>query len=121
MYRYHGRAQVNPSSPRAFATCDRCGFLYNLDRLQWQFQWAGTQLQNLRLLVCDPCLDVPQEQLRAIIIPPDPVPVFNARPEPYFSDQTNFRITEDDSVRVTEDDSDRVTIERLGGDGNVDS
>lgn len=41
------------------------------------------QLQNLRLLVCDTCLDVPSLQLKTIILPPDPLPVFNPRPEAY--------------------------------------
>lgn len=42
------------------------------------------QLQNLRILVCtQTCLDVPQPQLRTIILPPDPVPVSNPRPELY--------------------------------------
>lgn len=31
-------------------------------------------------------MDVPNEQLRVIIIPPDPIPISNARPENYVSD-----------------------------------
>jgi hypothetical protein len=31
-------------------------------------------------------LDVPQEQLRTIVLPPDPLPIPNARPENYVSD-----------------------------------
>jgi len=75
------RASVSRRRPRALAVCDRCGFQYNHDELQWQFQWAGPRLQNLRILVCRSCLDVPQEQLRTIVLPPDPVPVVNPRPE----------------------------------------
>lgn len=41
------------------------------------------QLQNLRILVCDECLDVPAIQLKTIILPPDPLPVLNPRPEAY--------------------------------------
>lgn len=77
------RASVSLRRPRAHAICDRCGFRYNHDELQWQFQWAGPKLQNLRLLVCKSCLDVPQEGLRTIILPPDPVPIENPRPENY--------------------------------------
>lgn len=73
-------ASVSRTRPRAFAVCDRCGFVYNHDELQWQFQWTGPKLQNLRFLVCKTCLDKPQEQLRTIILPPDPVPISNARP-----------------------------------------
>jgi hypothetical protein len=35
------------------------------------------------LLVCKTCLDIPQTQLKTIIIPPDPLPVLNPRPENY--------------------------------------
>ncbi len=86
--RRHGRAEVNADSPRAFATCARCGLLYNLERLVWQFDWRGTQLQNLNTLVCTvTCLDKPQRQLGTVILPPDPVGLLNARPEPYPSDE----------------------------------
>lgn len=76
-----GRALTNPAAPRAFAVCDRCGFWYNHYKLIWQHQWQGTQLVNLNLLVCQTCLDVPQQQLKARILPPDPVPIANPRPE----------------------------------------
>lgn len=77
----YGRARISRSSPRALGTCDRCAFTYNLEDLHWQWQWAGPDLQNLRVLVCDTCLDVPNEQLRVIDIPADPLPVMNPRPE----------------------------------------
>ena len=53
----------------------------NHHKLIWQHQWQGTQLVNLNLLVCQTCLDVPQPQLKARILPPDPVPIANPRPE----------------------------------------
>ncbi len=77
------RAAVSRSRPRAHAICDRCGFRYNHDELQWQHQWTGAKLQNLRILVCRSCLDIPQEQLRTIILPADPVPIKDPRPENY--------------------------------------
>lgn len=80
------RYSVSTTSPRARGTCDRCGFIYNHDQLCWQFEWVGPKLQNLRVLVCRECLDVPQEQLRTIIIPADPVPILNPRIEAYVSD-----------------------------------
>lgn len=82
----NGRAVVSQTDPRALAICDRCGFRYNHDDLSWQFQWRGTILQNIRILVCDSCKDTPQEQLRVIILPIDPVPVMNARPENFIGD-----------------------------------
>ena len=82
--RPHGRAQVSQNAPRALAVCDRCGFMYNLDNLQWQWDWQqGPRLFNLRILVCPTCLDVPQESGRTIVLPPDPIPVHNPRPENY--------------------------------------
>lgn len=82
-WRPHGRVRVSSRNPRAAGRCDRCGFLYNLEELEWQWQWSGERLQNLRLLVCDTCYDIPQEQLRARILSPDPLPLINARPEPF--------------------------------------
>lgn len=78
-----GRARVRARSPQAQGVCDRCGMTFTHSDLRWQFQWAGVQLQNLQILVCHKCLDVPQIQLRTIILPPDPVPIMNPRPEQY--------------------------------------
>lgn len=94
-----GRAKVSSTNPRAFGICDRCGFLYNHDDLQWQFDWAGASLINKRILVCETCLDVPQEQLRAIVLPADPVPIVNPRVESYAQDETNYiSSTNEDTV-----------------------
>lgn len=38
-------------------------------------------MQNLRILVCPKCYDLPNEQLRSILIPADPVPLQNPRPQ----------------------------------------
>jgi hypothetical protein len=82
--RPHGRAQISARAPRALGVCDRCGFLYNHDELQWQWDWLqGPRLFNLRILVCRTCLDIPQESGRTIVLPPDPVPIANPRPENY--------------------------------------
>jgi hypothetical protein len=86
-WRPHGRAEVDPQRPEAWGVCDRCGIWYGLDDLHWQYQYAGVGLINLNLLVCRLCLDVPQPQLTATILPPDPDPVFNARPEYYSVDE----------------------------------
>lgn len=80
--RPHGKyAAVDATNPEAFAQCDRCGFWYNRSDLVWQDQWSGTHLYNIGQLVCRRnCYDKPFEQLRTIILPPDPPPVLNARP-----------------------------------------
>ena len=65
----------------------------NHDRLQWQFDYAGAGLINKRILVCSPCLDTPQNQLRAIVLPADPVPILNPRVENYAAAETDFVAT----------------------------
>lgn len=119
-WRPHGRARVDPSRPQGWATCDRCGFLRNLVDLQYQYQWAGTNLVNLQLKVCPTCLDVPAPFLRTIIIPPDPPPLVDPRPEPYALDEIDYRVTEDGEQRVTEDDIDRVTASTASEDYTSD-
>jgi hypothetical protein len=82
--RPHGRAQVSARAPRALGICQRCSFMYNLDILQWQWDWLqGPRLFNKRIKVCPTCLDIPQESGRTIVLPPDPVPVTYALPENY--------------------------------------
>lgn len=82
--RPHGHAQISARAPRALGICQRCGFMYNLDALQWQWDWQqGPRLFNLRIKVCRTCLDAPQENGRTIVLPPDPVPVAYPLPENY--------------------------------------
>lgn len=87
-----GRAITNPGRPEAFAVCDRCGIWYNHKNLKWQFEWQGTKLQNLNILVCRTCLDIPNPQLKARILPADPVPIPNPRPE-NFTAERRLQIT----------------------------
>ncbi len=77
------RAPVNPNAPEAPGVCDRCGFLYPLADLQYQHEYLGEALVNLRRRVCPSCMDVPNEQLRPRVLPPDPVPVEDPRPAPW--------------------------------------
>jgi hypothetical protein len=73
------RARVDPQDPSAWAECDLCGNLWNRRALTFQYEWAGTHLYNTGSLRCPKCIDVPQEQLRTILLPPDPPPILNAR------------------------------------------
>jgi hypothetical protein len=81
-------------------------------------------VQNKRLLVCRPCLDKMQSQLRAITLPGDPPPILNPRPETYALATTDYRITEtaegvsvvtgipvpgNEDYRITELEDDRIT------------
>ena len=118
-----GRARTSASSPQAHAICDRCGFRYNHVNLKWQFDWSGASLVNRQMLVCNSCYDEPQQQLRAIVIPADPVPIQNPRIEYFINAETNNRATSgQNSVdpttglpiiggnnRVTQSDNNRVT------------
>lgn len=88
-----GRARTSARNPQAFGVCDRCALWYNHSMLRWQYDWAGASLINKRLLVCDTCYDEPQQQLRSIIIPADPVPILNPRTEPYIYDESDTRQT----------------------------
>jgi len=84
-----GRARTSSKSPQAFGVCDRCGMWYNHVNLNWQFDWAGASLINKRILVCRDCTDEPQNQLRAIVIPADPLPVMNPRTEAFLNDEND--------------------------------
>lgn len=118
-----GRARTNPKAPQAHAICDRCGFRYNHVDLKWQYDWRGASLMNIRLLVCNTCYDEPQQQLRAIVVPADPVPIDQPRLQDFATAETNTRATSGQNTvnpitgipvingdtRITEDDKVRVT------------
>ena len=40
---------------------------------------------NTRYLVCHTCMDKPFEHHRPIVVPPDPMPILNPRPDTYLS------------------------------------
>jgi hypothetical protein len=78
----------------------------NLEDMQWQWDWAGTNLVNKRVLLHPDELDEPQRQLGTVILPPDPPAIMNARPEPYAIDEvSNENYTTENGVDwyVTED------------------
>ena len=91
-------ACVDTTNPEAYAECSRCGFWYNRSDLNWQYEWAGMELYNTGVLLCmvgNKCYDTPDEQLRTVILPPDPPPIINARVpnfayEEYMSMQVQF-------------------------------
>jgi len=86
-----GRARTSLRSPQAHAICDRCNFRFNHVDLQWQYDFAGSGLINKQILVCRRCLDTPQEQLRAIILSADPVPILNPRTQNFEEAETNYQ------------------------------
>ena len=129
-----GRARISPKNPQAAGVCDRCGGVFNHVDLSWQFDWAGAALVNKRILVCDPCLDNPQQQLRSIVLPADPPVIMNARPEYYIQAETNYRMTQGNTVdfrtgipvpggdfRITEDINNRVTQQTGFANGSLNN
>lgn len=112
------RAWADIRRPQPWGFCDRCGFRYMHSALRWQYDWRGTSLQNLRILVDHRCEDVPQPQLKAIIIGPDPYPVMNPRP--------GFQATEEGNqppvqtpLEIIEGGEGTVSGVGLGNDGGL--
>lgn len=83
-----GRARTSVNNPQAHAICDRCSQRVNHIDLRPQTIVAGATLLNINLLVCSRCWDIPNETLRAIVLPADPQPIINARVEPFVYDET---------------------------------
>ena len=131
--RPHGRAKVNARNPEAFAICDGCGFLYQHSELRFQLQWSGNKLVNLRQLNCRRCNDIPQTQLRAIVLPADPMPIMNPRVQNYQAASTDYRATSGqntinqrtgipipgNTLRITENDDYRVTQQTGAPNGSL--
>ena len=103
-----GRASVSTRRPQALAVCDRCGTWYNRKELRWQFEWAGRSLQNQQILVCYQCLDVPNQQLRTFVPPPDPMPVWQPRPEMSDMGPTPQAIQDSDNNFILDSDGDEI-------------
>jgi hypothetical protein len=101
--------------------------------LNWQYDWAGASIINKRILVCRHCLDNPQQQLRAIVLPADPMPILNPRPEQFERAETDYRLTSlpatmnlktglmvpDGDTRITENDKKRVVQQTGFADGSL--
>lgn len=84
--------KVDPGNPEGAGQCDLCGRWYQLRTLRAQQQWAGTHLYTFYSLRCQECWDVPQEQFRTIILPPDPPPLTNARVPNFAYEEQTVRI-----------------------------
>jgi len=109
-----GRARTSPSNPQAHGICDRCGFRFNHVDLKFQYDWRGSTLQNIQLLVCGTCYDRPQDQLRAITLPADPVPISNPRVQDFVAAENMNRVT---SGQNTIDPVTGIPI--IGGDTRI--
>jgi hypothetical protein len=110
-----GRARINASAPQAAGMCDRCGFIFTHSTLQFQMDYAGAGLVNKNLLVCHRCMDRPQDQLRAIVIPADPIPIRNPRPANFEKQRVDKRITQTKDQRITQERLNRI-VQKNGDD-----
>ena len=72
--------RVDIDNPRALGICDHSGFVFNRCDMVKQYQYIGDSLQWTGLIVGKPFADVPNEQARPDILPPDPIPVLYPRP-----------------------------------------
>lgn len=80
--------------------------------MQFQYDYVGGSTpQNLHYLRCPRCITPVNPQFKLIIIPPDPPPIFNTRPENYVVDETNWLVTDDGSILTTEDGDPFITSE----------
>lgn len=86
-WRYHGMATCDPYNAKAHGSCDFCARQWDLDRLQYQYEFRGDVLFNTRFRVCPDCMDKPYEGNRPIKLPPDPVPVLDPRVEPFLQEE----------------------------------
>ena len=111
MWRPHPRnADTNPDYPRAWATDDRSGMITNCKIPAVGSRLGRPATDKTGFLVGADNYDIPNEQLRTLIIPADPPPLMNARVEPYVIDETDWRtIQQDNEIRTTQDGSLRVT------------
>lgn len=83
-----------------------------MNRMVYQYNYRGSSTpQNTRILTCGrpSCLDSLNPQDAPFVLPPDPLPILNARPESYYVDETNWLTTDDGSVLTTDDGTQFIT------------
>jgi hypothetical protein len=89
----HGRARVSPLAPEAFGVCDECGVWYNRRDLTKNMEFSGRSLIWTGGYVCKTCNDTPNAQLLTPILPPDPRPIREPRPENFINARRQMGFT----------------------------
>jgi hypothetical protein len=108
--RPHPRGTTTNPHAVPWTTCDRCGRIYSMNRMEYQTAYVGGQTpENLGLLVCNTCLDSLNYQNMLLILPPDPAPFFDTRPEAYAVDETSWLTTQSGDIIDTEGGSEFIT------------
>lgn len=111
----NAHAPISIHRPEPTGCCDRCGFLYPLASLAWQYEWAGPRMFNRKIRVCPRDLDVPQENgRRTIIIGPDPKPLKDPRPTFWASQSAQGSTTTTGPTQFALDDSELDSGDVLG-------
>jgi hypothetical protein len=94
----------------AWVTCDVCGFIWSMCDMSFQYDFLGGSTPvSTHVLKCPKCINDLRWQAKLIIIPPDPPPLFNTRPETYTIDETNFLTTQDGDIIDTESGKSYIT------------
>lgn len=100
---------VDSGSPEAAVVCDRGGEVRRHSELLKEMIWTGNRLVWNGKLCCKYHIDVPNPQGRLLILPADPVPVFNPRSmqDPIFISAFNqgFLTEQDFNILTTENNS----------------
>lgn len=73
--------RIDPRNPEALAMCDYSNLPCMHKDLVRQMEWRGMGLVWTGALVNKRFADIPNEQGRTPILPPDPIPVANPRPQ----------------------------------------
>src|SRR5262245_30891965 len=93
-----------------WTTCSTCGLLWNMCDMSFQFDFMGGAVpQNTNIFRCPKCLDQINWQRSLLIIPPDPPPIANTRPELYSVDETNWLVTQEGGILTTEGGDEFIT------------
>lgn len=88
-----------------WTTCDLCGLIWSGKAMRFQYDFmGGTAPQRTGPLVCPKCEDALNYQQKLLILPPDPPPFRNVRPEQYAVDEAGP--TQELAALVNIDDTD---------------
>jgi hypothetical protein len=75
---------IDTDNPEALGICDYTGFVFMRKDMVRQMEWRGNDLVWTGFYVGKPYADKPNEQNKTPILPPDPRPVIDPRPQ-FFS------------------------------------
>jgi hypothetical protein len=109
---YRGKPKYASRDAHAgpWTMCSTCGFNWSQSDMEFQYDFMGGSVpQNTGWLRCPRCITPLTYQRKMIILPPDPPPFQNTRPEPYAIDETDWLTTEDGNILITESGNELIT------------